>query len=808
MRRNFAGAIFSILMFSGAVSAQVPNKVDFQRDVQPIFKSICIGCHGPSTQKNSFRLDRRRDALRGGTIPVIGPGNSAGSRLYLRLVGSEFGLQMPPTGPLDSQKIEIIKKWIDQGAEWPDDASGETPVAPPDPKATKIMAALRNNNRAAFKQSLRSYRAAVNRKGLGGATPLMYAALYGDTESVRQLLKAGADPNLKNNAGATALMWALNDLEKTKLLIDAGADVNARSDDGQTPLLIGTGHFGAGPVVKLLLDHGADPTVKVSNATGEMTPLAQASYAGDADVVQMLLERGADVKKAGFFAMTFAALSLCTRCIDLLVKTTEPADLNMAMFFNAPPFNDPRAAKLLLDRGADIKATDPEGRSILMLASASATLPLDTVKNLIERGADVNAKSVKGDTALDFAKRHGQTAVVDLLVHAGAKEGNPPREWLAKPAPAGSIRAAIDRSIPLLQRADVSFLQKSGCVSCHNNTLTAMTVATARKNGFSVDEQIARSQLKAISVYLDGWRERALQSIGIPGDSDSISYTLLGMAAENHPPDSATDAMARFLKSKQTPEGRWLIFAHRPPIESSDFAVTAACLRALQVYAPKAQRVEYEKAIQLATRWLLTAQPQTTEDRACQILGLSWANETTKADMTSANRATIMNNMNAYAMSGSSSVARTSRVTSASRRLIVSEGNAEKPTDGSRAVLLQGARQILSEQQRDGGWSQLPTLGSDAYATGQTLVALKQARVFLSTDPTAKPVLSAIDAAYKRGTQFLLNSQLADGSWYVKSRALPIQPFFESGFPHGRDQFVSAAATNWATMALALASQP
>ncbi|MBA3295603.1 MAG: hypothetical protein H0U19_01600 [Acidobacteria bacterium] len=54
--------------------------------------------------------------------------------------------------------------------------------------------------------------------------------------------------------------------------------------------------------------------------------------------------------------------------------------------------------------------------------------------------------------------------------------------------------------------------------------------------------------------------------------------------------------------------------------------------------------------------------------------------------------------------------------------------------------------------------------------------------------------------------QFLLKTQLADGSWFVKSRALPIQPHFESGFPHGRDQFISAAASNWAALALALSS--
>ena len=97
----------------------------------------------------------------------------------------------------------------------------------------------------------------------------------------------------------------------------------------------------------------------------------------------------------------------------------------------------------------------------------------------------------------------------------------------------------------------------------------------------------------------------------------------------------------------------------------------------------------------------------------------------------------------------------------------------------------------LAQEHSDGGWSQLPTLESDAYATGQSLVALKEAGILKVTDP-----------AYKRGVQFLLTSQFGDGSWYVKSRVIKIQPYFESGFPFGPDQWISAAATNWAVMAL------
>jgi hypothetical protein len=64
--------------------------------------------------------------------------------------------------------------------------------------------------------------------------------------------------------------------------------------------------------------------------------------------------------------------------------------------------------------------------------------------------------------------------------------------------------------------------------------------------------------------------------------------------------------------------------------------------------------------------------------------------------------------------------------------------------------------------------------------------------------------LPATETGYSRGIAFLMKTQLEDRSWYVKSRAIPLQPYFESGFPHEPDQFISAAATNWAAMALSI----
>jgi N-acyl-D-amino-acid deacylase len=112
------------------------------------------------------------------------------------------------------------------------------------------------------------------------------------------------------------------------------------------------------------------------------------------------------------------------------------------------------------------------------------------------------------------------------------------------------------------------------------------------------------------------------------------------------------------------------------------------------------------------------------------------------------------------------------------------------------AAIHEAAESLLSGQRDDGGWSQTGELESDAYATGSVLAALHDAGN-----------IAASDSAYQRGVAFLLKSQLEDGSWHVKSRSDPFQTYFESGFPHGNDQFVSIAASSWATIALTLTLQ-
>jgi hypothetical protein len=107
------------------------------------------------------------------------------------------------------------------------------------------------------------------------------------------------------------------------------------------------------------------------------------------------------------------------------------------------------------------------------------------------------------------------------------------------------------------------------------------------------------------------------------------------------------------------------------------------------------------------------------------------------------------------------------------------------------------ARVLQALQHEVGGWSATPYLKSDAYATGEALYALQESRSLSTTGP-----------AHRRAVDYLLATQYPDGSWYVRSRAMKFQPYFESGFPYGHDQWISAAATAWASMALSAAVAP
>ena len=146
-----------------------------------------------------------------------------------------------------------------------------TAQTPPPALSDQFYAAIRTNDNAQIETLLRNGAAVDVSDRRGGATPLMNAAAFGSIETMKLLIDKGADVNARSAAGATALMWAVTDLAKVRLLIDRGADVNAVSESGRTALLLAAMSDRSGPIVRLLLSHGANAQVVDNEKTTTLT---------------------------------------------------------------------------------------------------------------------------------------------------------------------------------------------------------------------------------------------------------------------------------------------------------------------------------------------------------------------------------------------------------------------------------------------------------------------------------------------------------------------------------------------------------
>jgi len=216
-----------------------------------------------------------------------------------------------------------------------------------------------------------------------------------------------------------------------------------------------------------------------------------------------------------------------------------------------------------------------------------------------------------------------------------------------------------------------------------------------------------------------------------------IPYILLGLSAEKYPPDTYTDIAVDYIMSQAKPDGSFLAESFRVPLENGDIHLTAMAIRSIQLYASAAKRQHVSEVVRKTRLWLEQAQTDQQQELVFQLLGMHWCGS---------------NNDQKNKIAG----------------------------------------KLRSMQNADGGWSQLTTLKSDAYATGQILYALYVSGM-VKTD----------DAVYQKGLDYLLKTQNDKGAWFVATRSFPIQPPMTGDFPpYNHDEFISAAASNWAVMAL------
>jgi hypothetical protein len=306
-----------------------------------------------------------------------------------------------------------------------------------------------------------------------------------------------------------------------------------------------------------------------------------------------------------------------------------------------------------------------------------------------------------------------------------------------------AIRAAVEKALPVLWTGIDGHTGKRDCFTCHNHAVPLLAMTVAKTRGFDVPEKKLAEQVEFITDHFERMRDRLEKGNG-PGPSP------VGGGADN----------------------------------------TGYALFAFEALGVPPNR--------------------TTEAVAEYTLGYEekkdhWPTRGSRPPSEASGFTTT-----ALAVRGIQKYGAGAKKEAIAKRVAAARGwlLKEKPKDTEdRVFKLLGlkaagatakevkaaAKDLLDAQRPDGGWNQIDKQESDAYATGSALYALHTAAGIKTSDP-----------AYRRGLAFLLGTQRDDSSWHVVTRSKPVQKYFETGFPHEKDQFISCAATGWATTALAL----
>jgi ankyrin repeat protein len=590
-----------------------------------------------------------------------------------------------------------------------------------------------------------------------------------------------------------------------KMLAENPGLVHARDRAGSTPLHHAAG-FGTLATMQLLLDKGAD--VNAVNKR-RSTPAFWAVY--DEAKVRLLLERGANIN----------------------AKTSDGRALvhQAASIENGTPL-----LRLLLNKGADPNATTLTGMTALMAASGRANL--ESMRLLIERKVNVNARNAAGATALLPAAQTGNAQAVRLLLEKGADPNLRTKRndsALGDAATAGveeTVQLLLDRGAevnvrdirgysPLLYAAGSDampagvvkmLLAKGADTTVKGDGETAMELAAKRG-----DSEVARvlgvpeadrKRLGVAAVPEGAGRERSITDAVRPAlallEKQSFNFIRIGGCNSCHAQDlpSAAAAVARDRglpapKSiPQLPQHMHVSNAERL-MDLNTFGISTLGWELFDFGMNHVPADEYTDAVvhylklmqSPAGNWFVNENRRPPmSSGAYQAAALSiyalrhYGRAVDKAE-------------NARAISRAAEWLERAKPAGtqdrAFRLLGLAWGNANP------AVIAAAAKELAAAQRSDGGWSQFASMGSDAYATGEALFALHTGG--------SMPVSNGV---YQRGVKYLLRTQAPDGAWHVASRSIWVQPYFESGFPYGHDQWISAAGTSWATMALSVTVEP
>jgi ankyrin repeat protein/mono/diheme cytochrome c family protein len=591
--------------------------------------------------------------------------------------------------------------------------------------------------------------------------------------TAEKLLKANPDLlNAQDPAKSTLLHHAagFGTLETLKWLVESGADVNAKNRRGSTPL-----HWAIHDEakVRLLLARGAG--VNTKQAEGR-TPLYLAAMLGNGhSILRLLLENGADPN-----------LKTANGRTPLMVAAGR---------------GDVEALRLLIDAKAVVNAKDSAGETALMVAASLGRPP--AVRLLLERGADARVETKRSETALGNAGTSGNEEVVRLLLDHGADvntrniRGYSPLMLAASSdtIPSGAVKLLLARG------ADVS------CKGDYDETARDL----AAKRGYTEVTRLLggapseKSAPAAVAQRTQGQRRNsipeAVERALVMTEKQSYTFIRVGGCNSCHSQDlpSAAAAFARsrgLSAPREIPQLPASMMPSPERVMDLDFVVVAG--KAWELFDSGMNGVPRNAYTDAVVRLIKALQEPE---------GYWPASESRRPPMPVGGYQAAA--LSIYAIKHYGPVGEEATSAQAVSRAVAWLKRAKPVMTQDRAFHLLGlawggatpdteaVRALTAMQRSDGGWSQLAEMESDAYATGQALYALNAAARMSATNPV-----------YQKGVDYLLRTQAEDGTWHVKTRAIWLQPYFESGFPYAKDQFISTAGTAWAAMALAAAQTP
>src|SRR5262245_27668450 len=618
----------------------------------------------------------------------------------------------------------------------------------------RLYSAIRANDLRQTK-TLLDEGVSANAEGPDGITPLMAAAETGSLDAMKMLIDRSADVNAKNTYGSTALMWSVTDPKKVRLLLDHGADINVAARSGRTALIVASFANPSAEVVRILLAKGANVAVMDQR---KVTPLNAATFGNDTTTVRLLLEASADVNTADTF-------------------------IGLTPLINASGNRNLEAVKLLLAKGANVNAVSKTqdlpkiqtgtvefgGWTPLLMAVPFG--PLEILTTLMDAGAKVNVQDYRGFSPLMLAAAtdHANPEIVRLLLARNAdikpktRAGETVSDWAAKFGDAAVMRALDGVPKPQPDR-EARARQGEALLDIRTavqRSVSLLERATSQFFGkaacFACHEQpaaafaVGAARAKGITIDEKTAKERWAQI------TSGLNASQLEGAAPLGGADNNLYVAEALVRSGYAPDRKTDILAanlaayqsgdggwHLPGYTRSPIQDNDFSRTAMGIRALKTYGTP-GRAVEMKERI----------ERAKQ--WLLHANPVTTEDFDM--------RLSGVAAAGAS--------VSDLRKL---------------------AEPILAKQRPDGGFAQRDGFASDAYATGMTLWTLVNSGVVQPNQD-----------AYRKGVKFLLTTQGSDGSWHVSSRATKFQIYFESGFPHGQDQWISTMGTGWAAAALSAA---